>query len=264
MPDDPGPPPLLVARDGPVLILTLNRPAVLNSLTSPLLLQLGEAIATTAADPAVRAVILTGAGRAFCAGQDLGEWGGRAGDHDPRAHLRGHYLPIVEGIAALDAPVIAAVNGVAAGAGLSLALACDLRVASESASFIQAFVRVGLVPDSGGSWFLPRLVGLGRALEMSLLGDPVSAAQALRIGLAERVVPDAELMPAALELAQRLARGPCSIGLIKRLLRHSLDNRLAAQLELEGELQAEAMSSADFAEGVAAFAAKRPPEFRGR
>ncbi|MGA8017068.1 MAG: enoyl-CoA hydratase-related protein [Candidatus Dormiibacterota bacterium] len=258
------PAPLLVSREGPLLILTLNRPASLNSLTTEMLLELGRALSADAREPEVRAVLLTGAGRGFCAGQNLGTGSEGIAALDPRDHLREHYLPVIEAIASLEKPVVAAVNGVAAGAGLSLALACDLRVAAESASFVQAFVRVGLVPDSGGSWFLPRLVGMGRAMEMSMLGDPVPAREALHIGLVQRVVPDSELPGAARELGLRLASGPRSVGLIKRLIRSSLYSRLDDQFDLEAEIQAEAMASDDFAEGVAAFREKRQPRFQGR
>ena len=217
-----------------------------------------------AAEPAVRAVVITGAGRGFCSGQDLAELPDRVSGVDVRARLTADYLPVVQAIATLEKPVLAAVNGVAAGAGLALALACDLRLAAETATFVQAFVRRGLVPDAGASYFLPRLVGLGRALELTLLGDPVSAADADRIGLVNRVVPDAELMPAALELAARLAAGARSVGLAKRLLRQSMGASLTQQSAREADTQAEAVATEDFAEGLAAFREKRPPRFRGR
>jgi 2-(1,2-epoxy-1,2-dihydrophenyl)acetyl-CoA isomerase len=256
------PSPVLVEREGSVLILTLNRPEKLNSITDEMLVALAATLGSEGADPQVRAVVLTGAGRGFCAGQDLAAFAGRA--EDAGDHLRRFYHPVLEGIVGLDKPVVAAVNGVAAGAGLSLALACDLRIAGSSASFVQAFVRIGLVPDSGGSWFLPRLVGLGRALEMSMLGDAVPAAEALRMGLVERVVPDPDVLPTAREVATRLAAGPVAVGLIKRLIRSSMSNSLAQQLELESQLQTQAMATEDVAEGVGAFREKRPPRFRGR
>lgn len=258
-PDATSPSPLITERDGAVLTLTLNRPEKLNSITDPMLVALRGALTGEAADPAVRAVVLTGAGRAFCAGQDLQAFSGRVQEHLDRL-----YHPVLKAIVGLDKPVVAALNGVVAGAGLSLALACDLRVAGASATLVQAFVRIGLVPDSGGSWFLPRLVGLGRALEMSLLGDDVPAAEALRIGLVERVVADADVLPAARELAARLAAGPRSVSLIKRLLRSSMSSRLDEQLDLEARLQAEATATRDAVEGVTAFREKRPPRFEGR
>lgn len=257
-------PPLLSALEGPVLVLTLNRPQALNSLTAEMLLALGRALGEDAAEPAVRAVVITGAGRAFCAGQDLRSADLERGSHDARSHLRSHYLPVIEAMGAVEKPVIAAINGVAAGAGLSLALAADLRLAAETATLIQAFVRVGLVPDAGATYFLPRLVGLGRALELSMLGDPLPAAEAARIGLVNRVVPADQLMAATRELALRLADGPRSVGLIKRLLRQSLENDLHTQFGREADAQAEAMVTEDFHEGMDAFLEKRSPRFRGR
>jgi 2-(1,2-epoxy-1,2-dihydrophenyl)acetyl-CoA isomerase len=259
---EPSPSPLLTERDGAVLTLTLNRPEKLNSVTDAMLVALAAALTSEAADPGVRAVVLTGAGRGFCAGQDLGAFSGRV--EGVQEHLDRFYHPVLRALIGLDKPVVAAINGVAAGAGLSLALACDLRVAGASATLVQAFVRIGLVPDSGGSWFLPRLVGLSRALEMSMLGDDVPAQEALRIGLVDRVVPDADVLPTAQELAARLAAGPRAVGLIRQLIRSSLSNRLDEQLEMEARLQAQAAASQDVIEGVTAFQEKRPPRFGGR
>ena len=219
----------------------------------------------------MRAVVITGAGRGFCAGADLtqsalratGAPGSTRGATVQR-HLEEHYHPLITELRALEKPVIAAVNGVAAGAGMSLALACDLRLAGESAYFLQAFVRIGLVPDAGSTWFLPRLVGTGKAMEMAMLGERVNAAEALSLGLVSRVVPDESLAAAAAELAGRLAAGPYSLGLIKRALYASGESDLATQLRREAELQALAADSEDSAEGVAAFLTKRPPQFRGR
>ena len=263
-----------VGRDGGVLTLTMNRPDVLNSLDDELLSALLAAFSAAASDSAVRCVVLTGAGRGFCAGADLSQVSGldpASVDGDGtgvgaalRAHLQEHYRPLISVIRSLDKPVVAAVNGVAAGAGMSLALACDLRVAAESASFLQAFVRIGLVPDAGSTYFMPRLVGMGKAMELAMLGDRISAADALAVGLVNAVVPDAELPSAAGALAARLATGPRSLGLIKRALYASLDSDLPAQLAVEEDLQAQAGDTADFTEGVTAFLSKRPPHFKGR
>ena len=249
---------------GGVLTITLNRPAVLNALSGPLLDALHAALRDAAADASIRAVVLTGAGRGFSSGADL-KAGMAEADLDIRRLLHAHYVPVITAIRSIETPVIAAVNGVAAGAGFSLALACDLRIAADSASFVQAFVRIGLVPDAGSTFFLPRLVGYARAAELAMLGDTIDAKRAHEIGLVNRVVPDGQLMPTALELAERLARGPRSIRLIKRLLSSSFEggNDLESQLALEGDAQAEAAASADFLEGLAAFLEKRPPHFTG-
>jgi 2-(1,2-epoxy-1,2-dihydrophenyl)acetyl-CoA isomerase len=255
-------PVLLTSREAGVLTLTLNRPEVLNGLTADVLDAIAEGCRAAATDDAVRVVVITGAGRGFCSGQDLRD-GLENGDADVRRHLRDHYVPMVHAIRELEKPVIASVNGVAAGAGMSLALACDFRIAAESATFIQAFVRIGLVPDAGSSYFLPRLVGMAKALEMTMLGETVDSAEAQRIGLVNKVVGDDDLARATAEFAARLARGPRSAGLIKQLITASLDNDLDTQLEREEEAQAEAANSADFAEGVAAFVGKRPAQFTG-
>ncbi|MEJ7748329.1 MAG: enoyl-CoA hydratase-related protein [Candidatus Limnocylindrales bacterium] len=246
-----------------VATLTLDRPDSLNALTVPLKVALLEAFLAIAAEPAIRAVILTGAGRAFCAGQDLAE---RA---EPDAaplenELRERYNPLVRAIRVLPQPVIAAINGVAAGAGASLALACDLRVASIDARLVLAFARLGLIPDSGLTWLLPRLVGPARAAELALIGDPLSAEAAQAIGLIGRVVPAAELMPAANEIADRLAAmAPAALSLTKRLLADTWSMDLDAGLEAEAEAQGLAGRTADHAEGLAAFREKRPPRFSG-
>ena len=254
---------LLSERQDAVLTLTLNRPEVLNGLTGELIDAITAAVTAASTDDGVRAVVITGAGRAFCSGADL-----RAGfsepDIDVGGYLDAHYHPMIRAIRSIEKPVIASVNGVAAGAGLSLSLACDMRIAAESASFIQAFVRIGLVPDAGGSYFLPRLVGAAKAFEMSALGDSVDAAEALRIGLANRVVPDEQLAATTAELASRLARGPRSVGLVKSLLSGSLDSTLDEQLTREAALQTAASRTDDFREGVTAFIEKRRAEFTGR
>jgi 2-(1,2-epoxy-1,2-dihydrophenyl)acetyl-CoA isomerase len=251
--------PLLVAREGGVLTLTLHRPERLNSLDISLLTALGEAMTEARQDDAVRAVVITGSGRGFSAGADLTE-GGR---ENVRRRLALRYAPVITAMREMEKPVIAAVNGVAAGAGMSLSLAADLRIAAESASFLLAFARIGLIPDAGATFLLPRLVGLGKAMELAMLAEQIPAAEALRIGLVNRVVPDADLATTAAELAGRLARGPFSLGLIKRALNQSLTSDLHAQLQREEDLQGLAFASGDFAEGVQAFLQKRPASFEG-
>jgi 2-(1,2-epoxy-1,2-dihydrophenyl)acetyl-CoA isomerase len=252
-----------VEVDGPVATLALDRPDALNALTVPMKLALREALESLARDRSVRAVILTGAGRAFCAGQDLPE------REQPDAapldiEVRERYNPIIRALRSMGQPVIAAVNGVAAGAGASLACACDLRIAAEEARFVLAFGRIGLVPDSGATWFLPRIVGPAKAGELALLGDAVDAAEALRIGLVSRVVPGAVLMAAARSMAGRLAEGaPLALSLTKEALQRSLTIDLDQALEGEAKLQGIAGASADHAEGLAAFREKRTPRFTG-
>ena len=255
-------PHLLQSVAGGVLTLTLNRPEVLNAITPALLDEVTESLRSATSDRAVRAVIITGAGRGFCSGQDL-RAATSEGGLDVGAVLRDHYTPAIRAIRAMDQPVIAAVNGVAAGAGFSLALACDLRIAAESATFVQAFVRIGLIPDLASTYFLPRLIGQARSAELMMLGETVDAARALELGIVNRVVPDTELAAAAAEIAGSLARGPRSIGLTKRALEVSRDNDLEAQLVVEERLQTEATTTSDFAEGVSAFLEKRRATFTG-
>ncbi len=255
-------PVVLTEQDGGVLTVTLNRPEVLNGLTDDVLDAITAGCRQAASDDTIRVVVITGAGRGFCSGQDL-RAGAESGDIDIRGHLRDHYVPMIRSIRELEKPVIASVNGVAAGAGMSLALAADFRIAGESARFIQAFVRIGLVPDAGSSYFLPRLVGTAKALELAMLGDTVDSAEALRCGLVHRVVPDADLAHATAEFAGRLARGPRSAGLVKRLILESLDNDLDHQLQREEEAQVLAAASDDFRAGVEAFITKHAPEFTG-
>jgi len=254
---------LRVEVDGPIATLTLDRPAALNALTVPVKIALRETLEALAGDRDVRAVVVTGAGRAFCAGQDLAE------RDEPDAaplevEVRERYNPIVRAIRSMGQPVIAAVNGVAAGAGASLAFACDLRIAAQEARFVLAFGRIGLVPDSGATWFLPRLVGPAKAAELALVGDPVDAAEALRLGLVSRVVPGDRLMTEARALAGRLADGaPLALALTKEALWRSATIGLDEALEGEAKLQGIAGASSDHAEGLAAFREKRSPRFTG-
>ncbi len=246
-----------------VLTVTLNRPEVLNAVNDRMAEELLDALRRAGREPEVRSVILTGAGRAFCSGQDLRERA--AGDFSYAQHIRSRYAPVILQLQGLEKPVLAAVNGVAAGAGASLALACDLRVAAEEASFLQAFTRIGLVPDSGATYFLPRLVGLGKAFEMCYLAEPVPAQEALRLGLVNWVVPAAELMDKAREVARRLASGPTrAYGLTKRALLRNLRSDLPAALDYEAMLQDAAGRTEDHREGVQAFLEKRPPRYTGR
>ncbi len=248
--------------DAGVATLVLDRPAALNALDGQLKHELLLALGEAAADHAVRAVILTGAGRAFCAGQDLRE---AIEPAEIGREVRERYNPIILAMRRLEKPIIAAVNGVAAGAGVSLALAADICLAAERASFSLAFARVGLVPDSGASWFLPRRVGYARAAELAFTTDPLSAVEAERIGLVNRVVPDDRLMDEARALAVRLATmAPIALALTKRALNGALELGLEGALEREAELQAAAGRTADAAEGLAAFREKRPPRFEGR
>lgn len=253
------------AVEGGVATLTMNRPDVLNALNDDLLLGLREGLARAKADAAVRAVLLTGAGRGFCAGADLAAGSKREGPYDVSQGLRERYHPIVLAMRKFPKPIVGAVNGVAAGAGMSLALACDVVLAGESASFLQAFSRIGLVPDCGSTWFLPRMVGDVRARAMMLLADKIGAADALKFGLVWQVVADAQLMTEAMATANKLAAMPTrALDLIKQALAVSSGNGLGEQLEVEAALQAQAMATADHKEGVSAFLAKRPANFKGQ
>ena len=250
-----------VTREGGVQTIALNRPDVLNALNAATHEGLAAAL-EEARDPEVRAVVITGAGRGFCVGQDLTEFREAPGDIGER--LRGHYHPNILAIRALDKPVIAAVNGAAAGAGLSLACACDLRLAAESASFVPAFIGIGLIPDSGSTFFIARLLGQARAFEWMTSNRKLTAAEALEWGLVSEVVPADGLAGRVAEVAATYASGPTrGYAMTKRLFDAAPLNTLEQQLELEAELQSEATNTKDFAEGVAAFLEKRPPRFRG-
>jgi 2-(1,2-epoxy-1,2-dihydrophenyl)acetyl-CoA isomerase len=255
---------VLVSLDAGVLALTLNRPEKLNAFNPEMHKLLRGALERALDDATVRAVLLTGAGRGFCAGQDLSERNVNE-PLDLSVSLGSNYNPLVRRLRALPKPIVCAVNGAAAGAGANIALACDIVLAARSAFFVQSFARLGLVPDSGGSYFLPRLVGTARAMGLALLGERLSAEDAERWGLIWKAVDDARLMDEARELARRLATGPTKgYGLVKKAIYASHGNSLDAQLDLERDLQREAGLSADYREGVAAFLQKRTPNYKGK
>ncbi|MBV9544864.1 MAG: enoyl-CoA hydratase [Chloroflexi bacterium] len=248
-------------NDG-VLTLTLNRPERLNALTSELLRSLSDAIRSAERDTSVRCIVLTGAGRGFSSGADVTRFGTQADQLDPGESVRRDINPMILRMRAIEKPLLAAINGVAAGAGLSLALACDLRFAAESAQLVVAFIRIGLVPDAGSLFFLPRLLGPGKALELAWTGDPVGAQEAYELGLLNKVLPDAEVLSHTQELARRLAHGPAKAqAMIKRALNQAHELPLERVLDLEAGYQAIASRQPDFAEGVAAFREKRQPRF---
>ena len=258
--------PVLVERRAGYRVVTLNRPQRLNAFTEAMHRALKHALDEAEEDATCRALLLTGAGRGFCAGQDLNDRLAKPGEQTVLgSSLEVYYNPLVRRLRELPFPVVAAVNGVAAGAGANIALACDIVLAARSASFVQAFAKIGLVPDSGGTWFLPRLVGSARARGLALTGEPLSAERAEAWGLIWRVVDDGALMAEAEKLCTHFAAAPTvGLALTKRALDQSWSNDLEAQLDLERELQREASQTPDYAEGVRAFLAKRPPVFSGR
>lgn len=257
---------ILFSIEAGVARLTLNRPERLNSFNTEMHAEVRTALGSLAGS-AARVLVLTGAGRAFCAGQDLNDRAVAPGAAPPdlAASIEQCYKPLVLALRALPLPVIAQVNGVAAGAGANIALACDLVIAARSASFVQAFARLGLIPDSGGTWFLPRLVGSARALGLALLGEKLPAEQAAAWGLIWRCVEDGELAAVVEALATQLAAAPTrGLARTKQAMYEGWTRSLAAQLDIERDYQGELGRSADYAEGVAAFAAKRTPHFTGR
>ena len=249
-----------------VAILRLNRPDSLNSFTAEMHGEVREALTDAAGDKGVRAVLLTGNGRGFCAGQDLNDRAVAPGEAMPDLgdSVENYYNPLIRLLTTMEKPVICAVNGVAAGAGANIALACDIVIAARSASFIESFSRLGLIPDSGGTWILPRLVGMARARGLAMLGPKVSAEQAEAWGMIWQVVDDEELMATALGLAEQMATQPTrGFAFTKRALAASAANTLDAQLELEKELMRAAGRTHDYQEGVKAFLEKRQPNYKG-
>ena len=246
-----------------VLTLTLNRADKFNSFVREMALALQEKLAAAETHKEVRAIVITGTGKAFCAGQDLSEAIDPEGPELTKI-VSEHYNPIIKLIRKIEKPIVAAVNGVAAGAGANIALACDIVIAKESASFIQAFSKIGLIPDSGGTYFLPRLVGFQKASALMLLGDKITATEAEQMGMIYSAVADAEFDTAFIKIAEKLAKMPTKgLGLTKRALNASYANSLDEQLALEDKLQSEAGHSYDYQEGVNAFLEKRKPQFKG-
>ena len=246
-----------------IMTITLNRPTVLNAMNADLLAQLGAAFAMAKRDDAVRAVLLTGAGRGFCAGADLSTNSMRTGS-DVQEMMRQRYHPIILMMRQFPKPIVGAINGTAAGGGMSLALACDIVLAGESATFLQAFTKIGLVPDCGSTWFLPRMVGDVRARALIMMADKISASDALQYGLVWKVHPDAALMSEARKSAEWLAQMPTrAYDMIKQALAASQGNGLGDQLEIEAMLQGQAVRTKDHREGVTAFLEKRPAKFVG-
>ncbi|MCD6068365.1 MAG: 2-(1,2-epoxy,2-dihydrophenyl)acetyl-CoA isomerase [Bacteroidetes bacterium] len=246
-----------------VLKIKLSRPDKFNSFNREMALELQTALSRAEKDPAVRAIYLTAEGKAFCAGQDLAEAIDPNGPGIKKI-VEEHYNPIIKQIRSIEKPIVCGVNGVAAGAGANIALACDIVIAAESSSFIQAFSKIGLIPDSGGTFFLPRLVGFQRATALMMLGDKVSAADAFTFGMVYKTVTDADLHTKAMEVATTLSNMPTKgIGLTKRLLNEAMTNDLDQQLKREGDVQFEAANTYDYKEGVNAFLEKRKPVFKG-
>ena len=247
-----------------VCIIKLNRPKVFNSFNKEMAFELQEILDNCEKNPSVRSILLTAEGKAFCAGQDLQEL---TTPNGPKLSdiVREHYNPIIKRIRSIEKPIVCAVNGVAAGAGANIALACDITIAGESVAFIQAFSKIGLIPDSGGTFFLPRSIGMQKASALMMLADKVMAADAEKMGMIYKVCADESLIEESLKVAKKLATLPTiCLGLTKRALNKSITNNLTAQLELEDELQTAAGKTYDYNEGVSAFLEKRKPKFKGK
>lgn len=253
------------AVHGGICSITLNRPEVYNAINEQMKKELNEAFRDAEKDAAVRCVVLRGSGeKSFCSGQDLKEHSNTETKRSLKHSLETMYNPLIRRMRTMEKPIIGVINGVAAGAGMSIALACDLRIMADTARLIEVFIRIGLVPDSGSHWFLPRLVGMAKAFEYASLGQDITAAEAERVGLVNKVVPLAELDNVAAEYAQKLAKAPTkAIGLIKRTLNKALSSDLESLLAYEATIQEIASLTEDHAEGVKAFLEKRPPQFKG-
>ena len=256
---------LLYTCDGAVATITLNRPERRNAITATMLAELYDALGRAADDPAVRAVLLTGAGSGFCAGQDLSAFGPTTDPAQVQTTVIEGYRPVILRMVQMEKPILGAINGAAAGAGASLALACDLRIMAEDAYLLQAFSNIGLVPDAGSCWFLARQVGYSRALQIAIEAERLGAQRCLELGLANRVAPPAQLLDEARAWAERLAARPTvAVGLTKRAMHQALTLELDPVIHLEAELQTRAVATQDHREGVAAFLEKRPPRFIGQ
>jgi len=262
---DTAPEKIITSIESGVGVITLNDPATLNAASLDLQQQLRAAFDSFVDDDQVRAIIITATGRGFCSGANMSPAGAKARGtfKGPLPGLLNLLNPLLSAFRTSPKPLIAAVNGVAAGAGVSLALACDLVVAAESSYFLMAFRRVGMVPDGGASWLLPRLIGKARAMELLLLGEKLPAQKAEQWGLINRCVPDDDLMPVAMELAENLASGPASIGIARKMVWEAMDAEWHDQIEAEAYAQGDAMRSDDGREGIQAFMEKRPPQFKG-
>lgn len=256
---------LYSVKDG-VCTITLNRPEVYNALNEQMKKEINDALKEAEKDPAVRCLVIRGAGdKAFCSGQDLKEHSNNSIRRSLKDSLEKSYNPMIRRMRMMEKPIIGMINGVAAGAGLSIALACDMRIMADHAKLIEVFIRIGLVPDSGSHWFLPRLVGMAKAFEYAALGNDVTAAEAERVGLVNRVVPFGELEKITMEIALRLAGAPTkAVGLIKRTLNKALASDLDSLLDYEATIQEIASLTEDHKEGLRAFLEKRPAQFRGK